>query len=68
MNSSPLSRKWRLPIQPSRAELLCMAVWFSASGAVPALTETRVVDTAGIWATRGLLTSTACCRLAGGRG
>jgi hypothetical protein len=68
MNSSPLSRKRRPLIQPFPAELLCMPVWFSASGAVPALTETRVVDTAGIWATRGLLPSAACCRLAGGRG
>lgn len=42
-----VGRKWRTLILLSLAELLGMAVWFSASAVVPALTETWALDDSG---------------------
>lgn len=39
MSSAQAKQKWRTLLLLSLAELLGMAVWFSASAVVPALTE-----------------------------
>lgn len=45
--SSPIPNKWRTLLLLSLAELLAMAVWFSASAVVPALTEAWALDESG---------------------
>ncbi len=43
----PSNKKWRVLLLLSLAELLAMAVWFSASAVVPALTEAWSLDANG---------------------
>ena len=43
----PIPNKWRTLLLLSLAELLAMAVWFSASSVVPALTEAWSLDANG---------------------
>lgn len=45
--SPPIPNKWRTLLLLSLAELLAMAVWFSASSVVPALTEAWALDESG---------------------
>ena len=47
MTSAPIPDKWRTLALLSLAELLGMAVWFSASAVVPALTEAWGLDAGG---------------------
>ncbi|NKQ36554.1 MAG: hypothetical protein HF973_13180 [Chloroflexi bacterium] len=50
--SAALSHKWRTLLLLSLAELLGMAVWFSASAVVPALTDAwRLNDGGRAWLT-----------------
>ncbi|RMG97665.1 MAG: MFS transporter [Chloroflexi bacterium] len=51
-HASQMSHKWRTLLLLSLAELLGMAVWFSASAVVPALTEAwQLTDSGRAWLT-----------------